>query len=78
MESAVIRGGVEKLSDQTAWVAHASRVLVAVSHCNELFLERPFLREVRDGGTPSPARETRALPRLAANYSLLSTFSRAA
>jgi hypothetical protein len=44
-------------------------VLVAVSHRDELLfcarvivLVRCF-RKVRDGETPSPARETRALPR---------------
>ena len=44
-------------------VAHASRVLVAVSRRNNLFLVprygiRARFRKVRDGGTPSPTRET--------------------
>src|SRR5437868_11002205 len=38
------------------WVAHASRVLVSASRRNNLFWK------VRAGETPSPARETRALP----------------
>ena len=37
-------------------VAHASRVLVSASRRNNL------CREVRERGTPSPTRETRALP----------------
>ncbi len=50
------------------WVAHARRVLVAVSRRTYLSFccakESAFVfRKVRDGGTPSPARETRALPR---------------
>ena len=53
---------------------HASRVLVVASRQNELLMTsesnpaRGFERtsqEVREGGTPSPARETRALPRVA-------------
>jgi len=56
-----------------AWVAHASRVPVAMSHRDELsiplataFWRRSFRKELADkvlcGGTPQPARETRALP----------------
>ncbi len=44
-------------------VAHASRVLVLVSHRNELFPSGGATRKGRDGGTPSPAHETCALPR---------------
>src|SRR5438309_6702639 len=52
------------------WIAHASRVLVSASRRNKLSLKynSEFLatvEEVRDRGTRSPARETRALPRLA-------------
>jgi len=56
------------------WVARASRVLVAASRHNEL-LRWPYthplgashgihVRKVRDTETASPARETRALPRM--------------
>src|SRR5580765_6828656 len=38
------------------WVAHASRVLVSASRRNDL------PRKVRESGTLSPTRETRALP----------------
>src|SRR2546423_9903659 len=38
------------------WVARASRSLVSASRRNKLF-------KVRDSETPSPTRETRALPR---------------
>src|SRR6266576_5786737 len=47
------------------WVAHASRVLVSASSLKRSFLVISIQRRVRDGGTPSPARETRALPKLA-------------
>ena len=55
----------------SAWGAHASRVLVAASRRDELSLPCRIsgavtaiaaLSEVRAGGTPAPARETRALP----------------
>src|SRR6266436_2455866 len=59
--------------DWRLWVAHASRVLVSASRRNELSkcgsLRREYCapsrgcasRKVRDGVTPSPTRETRAL-----------------
>src|SRR5207253_7165960 len=43
-------------------VAHASRVLVSASRRNNLCDNTKLESKVRDGGTPSPARETRALP----------------
>jgi hypothetical protein len=48
-------------------VAHASRVLVAVSRRNSLFLQlrmefMPASRKFAMARTPSPARETHALP----------------
>ena len=42
-------------------VAHASRVLVSASRRNRLLLHE-HRKKVRDGETPSPTRETRALP----------------
>ena len=51
-----------------AWVARASRVLVAVSRGDELFLSSCFTYdaeitcEVRERATPSPALGTSALP----------------
>jgi prepilin-type N-terminal cleavage/methylation domain-containing protein len=50
-----------------AWVAHASRVLVSVSHRNDLPNARaPVLRSLKEKSaiarTPSPTRETCALP----------------
>ena len=53
-----------------AWVARASRVLVAVSRGDELFLtsclssDAEITREVREGVTPSPALVTSALPEI--------------
>jgi hypothetical protein len=50
-----------------AGVAHTSGVLVALFQRDELFLSATILssahvsRKARDGGTPSPARETHAL-----------------
>lgn len=49
-------------------VARASRVLVSASRRNELFYysidqQAARVRKVRDSETPSPARETHALPR---------------
>ena len=46
-----------------ARVAHASRALVLASRQNNLPESDPILPKVRDGETPSPTRETRALPR---------------
>jgi hypothetical protein len=57
------RGGLQHLR-----VAHTSRVLVAVSHRDELFLHislaavRSFPTKARDGETPSRARGTRSIP----------------
>jgi hypothetical protein len=57
------RGGLQHLR-----VAHTSRVLVAVSHRDELFLHislaavRSFPTRVRDGETPSAARGRRPIP----------------
>ena len=50
-----------------ARVAHASRVLVSVSHRNDLSNRPSFVLALRNeksamAGTPSPTRETRALP----------------
>ena len=54
-----------------AWVARASRVLASASRDRELYYRVPKFddaftncasRKVRRGGTPQPARETRALP----------------
>jgi hypothetical protein len=43
-------------------VAHASRVLVSASRRNKLLLTIFNPRKVRNGETPLPTRETRALP----------------
>ncbi len=52
--------------DFSVRVAHASRVLANASRIRGLFLDAQWLMgtqtKVRFGGTPKPARETRALP----------------
>ena len=60
---------IEQVKDAASnvWVAHASRVLVSVSHRNDLPNAAPSLpprlrKKFATAGTPSPARETRALP----------------
>jgi hypothetical protein len=42
------------------WGAHATRVLVSATRRNDLFFFN--LLKVREGGSPSSARESRALP----------------
>jgi len=46
-------------------VAQPSRLLAEASRLGELLALGHLLRKVRFGGTPKPARETRALPRVA-------------
>src|SRR5882724_3516194 len=60
-EIALFTRQIQGAAPEHCRVARASRVLVSASRGNRLF-RRTADGKVRDGETPSPARETRALP----------------